>query len=244
MSASSTSFEGFNRDTFKFLKDLGKEKNNNTAWFSKNRERYEENLVSPAKAFVTTIGQFFNHLNPAIRTEPKFNKTLMRINKDMRFAKGGPYRNYFLIHFGRFKMDSEFFVYLDENGIEYGIFLNNADGDGLFLKQNLFRLKKEIIDSCSGFNINSKFGLYELYKEPELFVRRFNAARDFETLAKMKYIILQKEIDLSSKLIFSKNFLTEAIRVFSNLYPLYCFAVSPEPMKLIYDFDERMGIAV
>jgi hypothetical protein len=29
-----------------------------------------------------------------------------------------------------------------------------------------------------------------------------------------------------------------------NLYTLLCFAISPDPKKLIDDFDERMGIAI
>jgi uncharacterized protein (TIGR02453 family) len=242
--ASIPAFSGFKPDSFKFLGQLEKEKNNNVTWFSKNRARYQENLVDSAKSFVVTIGQFFNHLNPAIRTEPKFNKTLMRINKDMRFSKGSPYKTYFLIHFGRFKMDSEFYVYLYKGGIQYGVFLNNAEGDELYLKKNLQKYRKEIINICKKFNINNKFSFYELHKVPELVLSSFNAAKNFETLLNMKYILLEKEITLDNKLVYSPDFLTEAIKTFSNLYPLYCFAISSNPLKLIDDFEERMGVAI
>jgi len=245
LTANIPSFNGFNADSFKFLGDLGKDKNNNTAWFAKNRKRYDENLVLPAKSFIISIGQFFNHLNPVIRTEPMFNKTIMRINKDMRFAKGGgPYRNYFLIHFGRFKMDSEFFVYFDKNGIEYGLFLNNSKGDDLYFNQNIASLHNNFIECCERFKINNKFYMYELYKEEANAVTKFKAAKHYEAVSKMKYIILKKDIALTSKLSTSPDFLTEAIKAFSNLYPLYCFAISPNPMKLVEEFDERMGIAV
>ncbi len=63
-------FNGFSKNTFKFLTDL--EKNNNINWFSSNRSSYEEYIVNPSRAFVNPIGQFFNYLNPSIRTEPKF----------------------------------------------------------------------------------------------------------------------------------------------------------------------------
>ncbi|MDR3625653.1 MAG: DUF2461 family protein [Ignavibacteriaceae bacterium] len=238
------SFSGFSLDSFKFLGELERDKNNNTVWFSKNRKRYEENLVLPAKSFIVTIGQFFSHLNPAIRTEPKFNKTIMRINKDMRFAKGGPYRNYFLVHFGRFKMDSEFFVYFDKNGIEYGLFLNNTKGDGLYFNQNISSRGKDFIDCCERFKINNKFFMYELNKESGTVYPKFKAPKHFETISNMKYIILKKDITPGNKLYTSPDFLTEAIKTFSNLYPLYCFAISPNPMKLIDEFDERMGIAI
>ncbi|MCL5028699.1 MAG: DUF2461 domain-containing protein [Bacteroidetes bacterium] len=244
MKSAVPNFDGFKPNTFKFLSDLEKDKNNNTSWFAVNRSRYENFLVLPAKSFVFSIGQFFNHLNPSIRTEPKFNETLMRINKDMRFAKGGPYRSYFLIHFGRFKMDSEFFVYLDSSGIEYGIFLNNTAGENLFFSQNLSTHKPDLFECCKRFKINNKFGLYELNKGSDNSIPRFNIQKNFDDLVKMKYIIIQKKIDLKSKLIYSDNFLTEAIKTFSNLYALYCFAISSNPLKLIEDFDDRLGVAV
>ena len=237
-------FTGFNPDAFKFLADLSKDRNNNTSWFAKNRGRYDDNLVLPAKSFITSIGQFFNHLNPSIRTEPKFNKTMMRINKDMRFSKGVPYKTYFLIHFGRFKMDSEFFVYLDNCGIEYGLFLNNSTGDDLYFNQNYRRYKKEIVETCKQFKINNKFDFYELGKEPEMLLTKFNAGKNITLMEKIKYIILQRKLNVDDKLIFSGDFLIEAIKTFSNLYPLYCFAISPEPLKLIEDFEERMGVAL
>jgi len=237
-------FSGFKKDGLKFLGQLEKEKNNNLIWFSKNRNRYQDNIVQPAKSFVTAIGQFFNHLNPSIRTEPKFNKTLMRINKDMRFSKGIPYKTYFLIHFGRFKMDSEFYVYLYKNGIQYGIFLNNSVGDDLYLNDNLTKYRKELIAACKEFKINNKFTFYELHKTPELVMSSFNASKNFDMLPGKKYILLEKEIALNNKLIYSPDFLSEAIKTFSNLYPLYCFAISPNPLKLIDDFEDRMGIAV
>jgi hypothetical protein len=60
----------------------------------------------------------------------------------------------------------------------------------------------------------------------------------------MKYVILKKNIEPGNKLCVSPDFLTEAIKTFSNLYPLLCFAISPHPLKLIDDFDELMGIAI
>lgn len=124
-------FKGFCRESFLFLIDL--EKNNNTEWFAKNKDRYDDFIVKPAKSFVNDIAPFFNNLNASIRTEPKFNKTLMRINKDMRFVKENPYKTYFLIHFGRFKMDSEFYVHLDGKSMQYGLFINNNDEEHITL---------------------------------------------------------------------------------------------------------------
>ena len=236
-------FSGFDRKTFNFLGKLEKAKYNNLQWFSANREVYYDNLVNPSKAFVQSIGQFFNHLNPAIRTEPKFNKTLMRINKDMRFAKGLPYRTYFLIHFGRFKMDSEFYLYLDKKGVSYGLFINNSGGEDLYFNKNYERYKKDILQTCNKYKLNNKYNLSELNPDPELRIAAFNARKHIDHLGKMKYILLEKQMDLENKLVCSPDLLTESIKTFSGLYPLYCFAISPRPQKLIDDFEERMGVA-
>jgi uncharacterized protein (TIGR02453 family) len=235
-------FKGFSKNTFKFLQEL--EKNNNVNWFNSNRSLYDNYVVEPSRAFVNSIGQFFNYLNPSIRTEPKFNKTLMRISNDMRFSKGKPYKNYFLIHFGRFKMDSEFYVYIDKKGIEYGVFLNNSINDGLFFNQNLSSFKHEIIGSFKQYKINNIYSFYSFKKESELLAEKFNAGKDFKIFGKVKYILLQKSLLKKEKIIYNSEFLNEAIKSFSRLYPLYCFAISPHPLKLINEFDERMGIAL
>jgi hypothetical protein len=36
----------------------------------------------------------------------------------------------------------------------------------------------------------------------------------------------------------------EMIKMISMLYPLYCFAVSPQPLKLLGEFEDNFGEAV
>ena len=234
-------FTGFSKNTFKFFSDI--EKNNNSDWFSSNRSVYDNYIVEPSRAFVNSIGQFFNYVNPSIRTEPKFNKTLMRISNDMRFSKKNPYKNYFLIHFGRFKMDSEFYVYIDKKGIEYGIFLNNSIDDGLYFNQNVLSNRKEIIKTFKNYKLNNKFSFYSFKKDSKLLAEKFNAEKDFDVFERTKYILLQKSLLKKEKIVCKTDFLNEAVKTFSRLYPLYCFAISPRPLKFLNDFEERIGVA-
>ncbi len=235
-------FKGFNKDIFTFLDEL--EKDNNTKWFDINRDRYQENIVLPAKSFVAAIGQFFTQLNPAIRTEPKFNKTLMRINKDMRFAKDAPYKTYFLIHFGRFKMDSEFYLYFDKSGASFGILLNGEEGDDLFFSRNLERHPKEILKTFKNYNLNSRLDFHEFKKTPQLVQKNFNADKHFDLLKKSNYMLFEKEIPKKNKTLYTADILTELVKNYASLYPLYCFAISPQPLKLIDKFEETMGVPV
>jgi uncharacterized protein (TIGR02453 family) len=233
-------FEGFHPGAFKYLRGL--EKNNNLQWFAKHRDEYENHLVLPAKSFITAIAPFFNQLNPAIRTEPKFNQTIMRISNDMRFSKGNPYRDYFLVHFGKFKMDSEFYLYFDKTGITFGLFLNNTEGEELYFKKNLNEYKNEIIDLFSSYKLNGKFSLHSINKKPELIINKFNADKNFDKLSGVKHVLLETGYGLEKKQIYSADILTKIIKTYSRLYPLYCFAVTPDPLKLLEAFEDNMGL--
>jgi len=233
-------FTGFRKGAFEFLRDLSK--HNNLKWFKDNRARYDNELILPARSFIVEMGQFFNRLNPSIRTEPKFNETIMRLNKDLRFAKGEPYRNYLLIHFGRFKMDSEFYVYMDPDNFDYGLFLNNSEGENFYLKKNLKRYRKEFISCIEKYKISKRFSFLELGKESRLIGKTFNPSKHIDILENQKFSLLQKSLKLQDKKIYSQNFLVEVIKSFTNLYPIYCFGITNQPLKLIEEFENHFGI--
>ena len=235
-------FYGFPTQLFSFFEGL--EKNNSKVFFDKHREEYEEFVVKPAKAFITTLAPFLEQLNPSIRREPKFNQTIMKLSKDMRFSKGVPYKTFLLVHFGRFKLDSEFYVYFDKSGVQYGMFLNNSKEENLFLKKNLVAYEKEIEKVFSGYKLNNQFSLTEMKKEMVLVRKKFDFSKDGDLLQKMKYILIEKPILLKEKkIIASPNFINDIIKTFSRLYPLYCFAISEQPLKLLAKFEEQMGVA-
>jgi uncharacterized protein (TIGR02453 family) len=238
-------FEGFQPELFKYLKGL--EKNNNSKWFNDHREEYEEYLVNPAKSFITSIAPFFNQLNPSIRTEPKFNQTIMRISNDMRFTKGDPYKNYFLVHFGKFKMDSEFYLYFDKGGISFGLFLNNTTGEELYFKQNLNEYRNEIISIFTQYKLNTKFNLHQISNAkdaPGLIKSKFNADKDFDKLSGLKLILFENALSNEDKKVYSPDLISHLVKIYSRLYPLYCFAVSPNPMSLIENFEDNLGVVI
>ena len=235
----SNSFNGFSEEIFKFLQDL--EKHNNVEWFHKNKERYQQFLVNPAKLFIVEIAPFINRLNPSIRTEPKFNETIMRLNKDMRFAKGDPYRAFLLIHFGRFKLDSEFYLYFQPDGFSTGIFINRKVDDNLYFRQNIERYSKEIKEVCKKYKINGNYSLSDLNNEDVTIAKKFDADKDLDKLNNIDYIILQKAKTTSEKILYSDAIVIESIKMISQLYPLYCFAVSSQPLKELQRFEDEFG---
>ena len=60
-------FTGFPDDAVRFLGDL--RKHNDRAWFQKNRARYDEALVAPARAFVDALGERLGASVPGLRVD-------------------------------------------------------------------------------------------------------------------------------------------------------------------------------
>ncbi len=89
-------FEGFSRDLPKFLGQL--QKHNEKAWFDAHRAQYEELYLEPAKAFVNALAAALPKSLAAVQPEPRVGGSIMRINRDTRFAKDKrPYKD--ALHF-------------------------------------------------------------------------------------------------------------------------------------------------
>ncbi|MCL5021614.1 MAG: DUF2461 domain-containing protein [Bacteroidetes bacterium] len=233
-------FNGFYPETFDFFQDLYK--HNSVTWFNKHRQDYEQYLMNPARAFVVSIGPFIKFINPEFETEPKFNKTLVRLNRDMRFAKK-PYKDFFLIRFGKTKWGSELFLYLDRNGMEIGTFLNNEKVDGhRRFEENLASHADQFVAACRKYRIGSEFSAYELHSGRDPISKHFNPARDHPKFKGTDYIIFGKEFDKSERVISSKGLLALAMKTYNRLYPLYLFSTSDNPVADFNSYERRIGL--
>ena len=76
-------FTSFPEATLPFLAEL--EANNTKEWFEANRQRYDDLILSPSKAFVEEMGEHLMALVPTINAIPKVNYSLFRIYRDQRF---------------------------------------------------------------------------------------------------------------------------------------------------------------
>lgn len=88
----------FNRSVFEFLKELAAK--NNKPWWEDNRERYIHTIREPALDFITDFGEKLKAISPYFVADARVNGgSLMRPYRDMRFAKGDPYKINVGIHF-------------------------------------------------------------------------------------------------------------------------------------------------
>jgi uncharacterized protein (TIGR02453 family) len=74
-------FDGF-KGALSFLKEI--RKNNNKEWFEANRDIYEKTILNPSKAFVVEMGEHLMALEPTVEAEPKINKSLFKMYRDVR----------------------------------------------------------------------------------------------------------------------------------------------------------------
>lgn len=88
----------FTTDTVRFWKGLTK--NNNKAWFDKNRKDYETHLKAPYNKLAAALVEQVQEVEPEYLTPPK--QAIYRINRDTRFANDKtPYKTRLGITLGR-----------------------------------------------------------------------------------------------------------------------------------------------
>jgi uncharacterized protein (TIGR02453 family) len=75
-------FVGFSKETLPFLESI--RQNNNKEWFELHKKEYEELILNPSRTFVQEMGEHLQALEPTINFEPKINKSLFRIYRDIR----------------------------------------------------------------------------------------------------------------------------------------------------------------
>jgi len=140
-------FEGFSRELLEFLRGL--ERNNEKAWFDRHRDAYEAFYLEPAKAFARSIAVALPALGSDLRSEPRVNGSIMRINRDVRFSKDKtPYKT--ALHFifaggdGPLKVNPAFYLRVAPASLGLGAGIFGFDPD------QLARYRAAVVDARRG----------------------------------------------------------------------------------------------
>ncbi len=89
----------FKRETVRFLTAL--EQNNNREWFADNKQRYEDEVRTPALGYIESMRELIAEISPhfVVNTK-KVGGSLMRVHRDIRFSKDKtPYKTNIGVHF-------------------------------------------------------------------------------------------------------------------------------------------------
>ena len=89
----------FTKKTLAFLKEL--DKKNNRDWFAENKDRYENDVRTPALEYIENMAPAFDRISPYFEAKAKkVGGSLMRVYRDTRFGKDKtPYKTNIGIHF-------------------------------------------------------------------------------------------------------------------------------------------------
>src|SRR5262249_3004278 len=97
--AEATTTASFGPGLFSFLADLRAD--NNREWFAANKQRYEEQVLEPALAFIDAFAPRLEKISPHFRADARpSGGSLFRIYRDTRFSKDKtPYKTNLGIQF-------------------------------------------------------------------------------------------------------------------------------------------------
>ncbi len=88
----------FTRETFRFLRELGR--HNKKTWMDANRERYREVVLLRFRCFLDAMAPHVLELDSRFDTSKRAGGNFSRINRDIRFAKDKtPYRTHMYLKF-------------------------------------------------------------------------------------------------------------------------------------------------
>ena len=132
-----TEFRSFGPELAAFLEDL--RSNNERGWFTANRERYEETVREPARAFIRAMAPALAAISPHFRADDrKTGGSLMRIHRDTRFSRDKtPYKTNVGIQFrhalGRDVHAPGYYVHLEPGSAFLGAGVWRPDSSALFM---------------------------------------------------------------------------------------------------------------
>ncbi len=117
-------FTGFSRDMVPFYRELVE--NNNKAWFEANRERFENNVLEPARRYIEAMGLRLRSIAPEVNAIPKVNKSLFKIHRDTRFSRNkAPFKDHLGIWMweghGHRMANSGFYFHIDCSDLILGV---------------------------------------------------------------------------------------------------------------------------
>ncbi len=126
-------FQGFSRQTFTFLRDLGR--HNDKAWFETHRNLYEEHVLVPLRALVNDLADTMLGIDLSFEVSPAVGKTISRIYRDTRFsANKSPFRDHMWIAFKRSGQDwahyiPSYYLEITPTSYHYGLGFYDAAPD-------------------------------------------------------------------------------------------------------------------
>lgn len=214
----------FTEGTFKFLTELSK--NNHREWFNDNKQRYENDVRSPALEFINEIQPVLRSVSPHFRAiSKKSGGSLMRIYRDMRFSKDKtPYKTNIGIQFrheaGKDIHAPGFYLHIDPESV----FLIA----GMWRPDNkILRILREMLaDNPNAWKAalnNKEFKKYFYLTGESLKLPPRGYAKDHPLITDLKRKDFIARHDLTRDDVFKDNFVDNVIETYSKTTPFMSY---------------------
>jgi uncharacterized protein (TIGR02453 family) len=216
-------FSGFPKGTFTFLRGLSRD--NSKVWFDAHRKEYELYYMEPARQFVAALGPRLMEIEPGVRYEPKVNKSIFRINRDIRFSKDKtPYKDHIDLWFwlGDHKGwdTGGFFIRITPRDLILGA------GIHYFEKERLRAFRNSILDSGKGYALAAILKSLEKQKGYQIGgARRKTIPKGFDPSHERSSMLLYEGLTVMFETrhpaqIASKDFIRYCYTHFKRMAPL------------------------
>ena len=216
-------FDGFSRKTLGFLENL--KKNNTKSWFDDNKSLYTDCLMAESVSFVVDMGNKLKELSPNIVADPRRDKSIFRLNKDVRFSKDKtPYKTHVGIFFwegaGKKLENPGYYFHFESKKILFGVGLH------MIPKQYLDLYRKSVVDTKYGSelkkiiqkiskNKNYKLGWPKYKKVPRGYDKDHPNA-EYLLYGGIGFLYETK----IPKEFYSKDFIDYSFNIFKDLSPI------------------------
>ncbi len=214
----------FTRKTIAFLKELSQ--NNNKIWFDKNRQRYEDEVRTPALNYIESMDQHMAKISPHfVVSAKKVGGSMMRVHKDIRFSKDKtPYKTNIGIHFkharGKDVHAPGFYFHIEPGEIFLGAGIWRPESSTLKNVRTLMdeypKEWKKLANKITSKN-DFKFGGDSLKRPPKGFKAEHPLIHDL----KRKDFIAVRQLKIST--VYAKDIDKQTARMFKAASPLVQF---------------------
>ncbi len=222
----------FTRKSVKFLKEL--EQNNNREWFADNKQRYEDEIRSPALEYIESMTTPMGKISPFfVVSAKKVGGSLMRVHKDIRFSKDKtPYKTNIGIQFrharGKDVHAPGFYLHIEPSQVFVGAGIWRPESSTLKNVRTLIdeypdewmQLSKKVVGK-GGY----EFGGTSLKRPPQGFKKEHPLLED---LKRKDYIVVQ---NLKISDVYSKDFEKMTAKLFKAAAPLVKFICDADDLS-------------
>jgi len=221
-----------NRKTLKFLKEL--RCNNNREWFSDNKQRYEDEVRTPALNYIESMTHPIAKISPFfVVSTKKVGGSLMRVHKDIRFSKDKtPYKTNIGIHFkharGKDVHAPGFYLHIEPGEIFIAAGIWRPESSTLKNVRTLIDEYpdewKKLVRSVTGKS-GYEFGGTSLKRPPVGFAKEHPLLEDL----KRKDFIVTKNLNLGD--VYAADFSKTSAKLFKAASPLVNFICDADDLS-------------